>query len=145
MSDKASLIKYNRNQYYKKTYAEKLKLNHYRALRKIDTISKIINNLNGRINVIFKNKNIKRKFTYGKYLGCSPIEFKLYLSSQFKEKMDFDNYGKWEVDHIKPISLFNLNDEEEVFKCFNYQNLQPLWKLENRQKSNKYIEKELSQ
>jgi hypothetical protein len=46
---------------------------------------------------------------------------------------------EWEIDHIKPISLFNLNNEDELLECFNYKNLQPLWKLENLLKSNKFI------
>ena len=54
--------------------------------------------------------------------------------------MTFENYGEWEIDHIKPISLFNLNNENELFECFNYTNLQPLWKLDNIKKSNKFIE-----
>jgi hypothetical protein len=53
--------------------------------------------------------------------------------------MTFDNYGEWELDHIYPISKFNLDDINEVKKCFNYKNIQPLWKLENIKKSNKII------
>lgn len=51
--------------------------------------------------------------------------------------MNFDNYGEWEIDHIIPVSSFDFNIKNNIFKCFNYKNLQPLWKLENRKKSNK--------
>jgi len=51
--------------------------------------------------------------------------------------MSYDYYGEWEVDHIIPISCFNLNNNEEAQKCFNYTNLQPLWKEDNMKKSNK--------
>ena len=50
----------------------------------------------------------------------------------------FDTYYGWHIDHIKPCSLFNLNDEEQIKECFNLENLQPLWGLENIKKSNKY-------
>jgi hypothetical protein len=72
-------------------------------------------------------------------LGCSVEEFKLYLEKQFTENMNWDNYGSyWEIDHIKPCDAFNLEILEEQYICFNYKNLQPLEKIKNRKKSNKY-------
>ena len=56
--------------------------------------------------------------------------------------MNFQNYGKWHVDHIKPISSYNLENEKELFECFNYKNLQPLWAHDNLVKSNKIIKPE---
>ena len=44
-----------------------------------------------------------------------------------------------EIDHIKPCSSFNLLDESEQLKCFNYKNLQPLWAHENLSKGDKII------
>jgi len=32
----------------------------------------------------------------------------------------------WEIDHIMPVSSFDLTDPEEVKKCFHWSNLQPL-------------------
>jgi hypothetical protein len=37
--------------------------------------------------------------------------------------MNFNNYGDWEIDHIKPISSYDLNNFEEVKNCYNYKNL----------------------
>ena len=53
--------------------------------------------------------------------------------------MNFDNYGVWEIDHIKPVASYDLNNNNEIIQCFNYKNLQPLWKDENIKKSDKYI------
>lgn len=72
-------------------------------------------------------------------LGCSIEELKLHMSKKFTEGMSWDNYGKyWEIDHIKPCSLFDLSKEDEQRKCFHFTNLQPLLPKENRQKGNKY-------
>jgi hypothetical protein len=49
--------------------------------------------------------------------------------------MNLENYGDWQLDHIKPIASFDLNDENELKKCFNYKNVQPLWKEDNQTKS----------
>lgn len=73
-------------------------------------------------------------------LGCSIDECYQYLESQFKEGMSWSNHGTiWEIDHIIPCSKFDLTKLEEQQKCFHYTNLQPLFKTENRKKSNKII------
>jgi hypothetical protein len=76
--------------------------------------------------------------------GCSWEELVLYLESQFKEGMSWENYGvgqnKWSIDHIKPCNLFDLTNPEEQSECFHYNNLQPLWSSINSSKRDKYIE-----
>ena len=54
--------------------------------------------------------------------------------------MTWNNHGLygWHIDHIKPVSKFNLLDLEEQRRAFHYTNLQPLWALDNIRKSNKY-------
>ena len=49
--------------------------------------------------------------------------------------MTWDNYGKWHVDHIIPVSRFDLTDPEQQKICFHFTNLQPLWGGENIGKS----------
>jgi hypothetical protein len=48
--------------------------------------------------------------------------------------MNWDSYGKWEIDHIKPCCLFDLTKIRQQKECFNYKNLQPLWKEDNLKK-----------
>jgi len=71
-------------------------------------------------------------------LGCSIKEFRSYLEVQFKEGMNWDNFGKWHLDHVKPLSKFNLQDREEFLRACNYENIQPLWASENLSKGAKY-------
>ncbi|MBA7584901.1 hypothetical protein ES708_26867 [subsurface metagenome] len=68
-----------------------------------------------------------------------------HIEKQFKFGMDWDNYGEWEIDHMKPISSFNFNDynDLEFKKCWSLKNLQPLWISENRRKGNKILCKEM--
>ncbi len=73
------------------------------------------------------------------YLGCNIQEYKLYLESKFNQNISWENYGiEWEIDHIRPICSFNLDNEEEMYQCFHFTNTQPLNKQENREKSGKF-------
>ena len=78
-------------------------------------------------------KGYKSKSTI-ELLGCSISECKHHLESLFQEKMSWDNYGEWHIDHIKPCSSFDLTDPEQQAECFHYTNLQPLWAVDNIKK-----------
>lgn len=94
-----------------------------------------------RIRKIFRNRIYQAvtakaftKFSHSlDFLGCSIEELKKHLEDQFQEGMTWDNYGSyWEIDHIIPCSYFDLSLEENQYICFNFRNLQPLLKEENR-------------
>lgn len=72
------------------------------------------------------------------FLGCSIDDLKIYLQKQFKPGMSWENYGRkgWNIDHIKPISKFDLTDEQNMKLVCHYTNLQPLWVFENLIKRN---------
>jgi len=72
-------------------------------------------------------------------LGTTIQEFKVYLERRFKPNMTWKNYGDWEIDHIHPVSKFNLVDLEGQKKAFHYSNMQPLWFEENRRKGAKIL------
>jgi hypothetical protein len=75
-----------------------------------------------------KNENI---------LGCDIETYKEYLELLFEPGMTWENRGEWVIDHIMPLSLFNLEDEEQMKISFHFSNTQPLWAQENGIKSTK--------
>jgi hypothetical protein len=88
---------------------------------------------------------LKREYKKGsavRDLGCSIPELKIYLEQRFTEGMDWSNYGNvsssWSIDHIKPLSNFDLTNKEELLRAVHYTNLQPMWLIDNIKKSNKY-------
>lgn len=150
--DKEKYIEDKINKYYKQKtrknkindkYNIKSKMNkiiyEYQKLREVRPIYKIINNLSIRINKKLKDLNVEREFTYTQILGCIVKEFEEYLLNKMTEGMTYDNYGEWEVDHIIPFSSFDFHKLDQIKICCNYTNLQPLWKSDNQEKSNKIV------
>lgn len=92
-----------------------------------------------RFNIRIKISEAIRKLNRTEViLGCSIIEFKSHLESQFQDWMNWDNYGKyngdlnhgWDIDHIIPIS--SAKTEEDIIKLNHYTNLRPLCSYTNR-------------
>ena len=85
---------------------------------------------------LFKKTDVVKKTKPSiEYLGCSSDYFINYIEKQFEEGMNWNNIH---LDHIKPVSKFNLDDEEEFLQCCNYKNFQPLLAKDNLEKSNKF-------
>ena len=67
-------------------------------------------------------------------LGYSAIELKEHLEKLFVKGMSWDNHGEWHIDHIKPVSSFDISTEIKIVNALS--NLQPLWAKDNRDKWN---------
>ena len=137
--NKERLIKQS-NTYYKHNQ-EKVQMRHskyYRMKIHSDINFKLAAKLRNRLNDAL---NGKRKYISAvKDLGCTVDELRIYLESKFQPGMTWDNYGKWHVDHIMPISSFDLSDPEQQKAVCHYTNLQPLWAIDNLKKGDKILE-----
>lgn len=106
-----------------------------REKRQIDINFKLAFNIRKRLSLaIRRNQKVGSAV---KDLGCSIQELKKYIEQKFTDGMSWGNYGEWHIDHIKPLSKFNLSDRQEFLEACNYENLQPLWAKENIAKGNK--------
>lgn len=84
-------------------------------------------------------------------VGWKIQKLKQHIEKQFTVGMIWGNYGEWEIDHIIPISSFNIINYicDDFKRCWSLDNLQPLWAttriidgieyLGNRNKSDKII------
>jgi len=106
--------------------------------RKKDIGYRILCNLRSRVHHALRGDNKSR--TTLQLLGCSISQFRLHIQEQFQPGMSWSNYGKWQLDHIRPCALFNLTNKREQEQCFHYTNLQPLWKLDNQHKGKHYVQ-----
>lgn len=73
-------------------------------------------------------------------LGCSLVEFRAHIESQFLTGMTWENRGKfgWHIDHKRPCASFDLTDPEQQKICFHHTNLQPLWYGDNLSKGSRW-------
>jgi len=90
----------------------------------------------------FNDSNLKKTKPSIEYLCCSAEYFMEY----FKRKIDKFNLfseiemtlGNIHIDHIKPMSVFDLDNQDEFLNCCHYTNLQPLLAEMNLKKSNQW-------
>ena len=115
-------------------------MNNYMKNRiNTDSLFKFKSNVRGLIYQSFKrkkNNDWNKKTKTENILGCKFEEFKIYIEKQFTNGMNWENQGKWHLDHIKPLKL--AETEEDVIKLNHYTNFQPLWAEDNLKKGSKY-------
>jgi hypothetical protein len=150
----------NKNKEWRKENADKIKekLKKWREENKCEhnkrkSICKecnlqlyLVNLQRAHLKRCIKLSNLSKTKPSIEYLGCNAEHFIEY----FKKKMDlFNQYSEiemtWDnihIDHIKPVSSFNLDDEEAFLSCCNYTNLQPLLAEVNLNKSHKWSDED---
>ena len=157
------LISGYRNQYYIKNrkHLKEYQKQYYKNYKKLIVLyqkqyrknnrSVINDRVRDRLNTdpIFKLKHyvsthIRRALRSNKsgrhwedLVGYTLIDLKLHLERQFKLNMCWENYGKWHIDHCKPVSWFKKT-EKELLKAWQLSNLQPMWAKENLIKGNRW-------
>lgn len=108
---------------------------HARNRRKTDILFRLKCILRSRLRNAIKSKN-KIGSAIG-CLGCTTAELKTYIESKFcassitGEIMTWENHGygpnKWQIDHIRELRHFNLQDPKQFLLVNHFSNLQPLW------------------
>jgi 5-methylcytosine-specific restriction endonuclease McrA len=68
-------------------------------------------------------------------LGCTYEELWAHLRSQYCDGMADENYGQyWEIDHVIPLSAWDLANPAHLAAASHHLNLSPLEKSANRSK-----------
>jgi hypothetical protein len=106
----------------------------------------LVNLQRNQIRRCFNNSKLD-KFKHSiEYLGCNIDTFLNHINKKIEYYNTFLATDKLmslnniHIDHIKPVSKFNLDDEDDFLNCCNYTNLQPLLIVDNLEKSNKWNE-----
>jgi hypothetical protein len=108
---------------------------------------RLMHSIRTRLGKMVNQRKTYKHNKYSEVLGCTIEELKSHLEKKFYpcpktgEKMTWDNYGinGWHIDHIYPLSKFDLSIKEQFNKASHFSNLQPLWAEDNYAKSNKVL------
>lgn len=119
------------NEYYQTTYNEVR-----RERKKTDIQYKILCNHRHYVYKCLTRYSLKCTSSIN-YIGCTVEQLKLWLEFMFSEDMSWDNYGTiWSIDHVIPLSLFDLADPQQQLIAFHWSNMQP--SKDNFKKGNKF-------
>jgi len=132
----------------KKFYKQKICLECYPEFLKEQKTEWCKNERNTNMNYRIKKslaarlRNVlTKKDTTMNYIGCNIQYFREWIEYNFTAEMNWNNYGLfWSIDHIIPVCKFNLSDEDEKFKCWNWSNMMPVTVKYNSSKKNIIME-----
>jgi hypothetical protein len=71
-------------------------------------------------------------------LGYTAGQLKAHIEAQFRPGMMWTNWGSWHIDHIFPVSRFDINTP--ISEVNSLMNLRPLWAIENLSKGSRLDE-----
>jgi hypothetical protein len=72
-------------------------------------------------------------------VGCSFSFLRQHIERQFKGKMSWDNPNSYHIDHIVPLTAFDLTDPTQLKVACNWQNMRPLSPRKNMSKGAKLL------
>lgn len=84
-----------------------------------------------------------KKWLKGERLSCPSVlrecgytreQLKSHIEKQFRRGMNWNNYGRWHIDHITPKHVFNRTSASDQRACWALSNLRPVWASENQRK-----------
>ena len=97
----------------------------------------IINLIRGQVRRCFNISTLQKINHSIEYLGCDVDTLRLHFQNKMTADMTWENIH---CDHIKPVSRFDLDDEDEFLKCCHFTNLQPLLAADNLRLYNTWTE-----
>lgn len=83
-----------------------------------------------------------RSLVYGKrknvqYVSCSREQLEKWFSHIMPFGLKWTQPNEWQIDHVIPLSFFDLNNENEISIAYHWTNMRPVFEKENREKQDK--------
>jgi hypothetical protein len=124
--------------------AREKKKRHYDKRRNSPKF-RLVNSLRSRLVTAMRRIQSKKNFSTQDDFGCSSEFLALWIERKFKRGMTWENYGSvWHIDHVIPLSAFDIADERQRKMACHYTNLQPMRAFENMSKKDKITQPQMS-
>lgn len=117
---------------------QKRQTKQHRERKKIDPQFNMAHKLRNELRLLIKY-GTKKELSYF-IVGCSHDFLMMWFEYQFalSDGMTLENHGElWHIDHVNPISNFDLLRESKRKKCFHWSNLRPMYAKPNQSKNGK--------
>ena len=116
-------------------------VNKYKRERRANNESlRLANNLRSGLRQALSRQSTNKTIRTEDLLGISFNEFKKYIDFLMTTNMKWNNI---ELDHVYPLSAFNLTDTNQLKEANHYSNIQLLLKRDNRSKGSKFHEHDI--
>jgi len=76
---------------------------------------------------LYRAMKYKDDHKYIPAIGCSAGEFRHHIERQFRDGMQWENYGAWTFQHIYPAAYLERADDDKSSKYNHWSNLRPIW------------------
>jgi hypothetical protein len=121
----------------RKKKSEELEKRRKRQKLKLDSnpVLKAASRVRNKTCKILKTMRMSRSLSASKMLGIDIARFKSFIESQFTNGMNWDNIGKWHIDHFIPMATAKTT--KDINRLSHYSNLRPMWAIDNLKKSDK--------
>ena len=131
---KFCVTEYNKNYYNKNRDLELERCKKYKNNKyKTDINFRLIKRTRNRLYEALNGKS-KSSSTLD-ILGIDIETYRKWIEWQMTPDMNWSNI---EIDHVKPICMFDVTKDEELREAFNWKNTQPLLKHDHQQKGIKF-------
>lgn len=100
-----------------------------------------------KLDVLF-SAGVRRSLRDGKagrswesLVGYTVVDLKRHIERQFASGMSWESYqdGRIHIDHIRPMSSFDLSSMDQFRDCWSLSNLRPLWAFDNLSKGSRRL------
>lgn len=116
------------------------KRRNYHAERYSNDLAYSVNHkVRSMLSRVLKATNKPKDFCTFEKIGYTAGDLIQRMECQFKDGMNWGNFGEWEIDHKIPISIMVKRGEfrPEIINALS--NLQPMWMEQNRSKGARYV------
>lgn len=123
----------NRERILKKRKTDQAKINEQVQKRiKADPVLGLCKALKSRLS--HSARTMHQKVTCGKALRADREKLRQRIEFNFKPGMNWQNYGEWHIDHVKPLAAFVVQ-QKDINLANLLCNLKPEWDADNKRKS----------
>ena len=107
---------------------------YMRHKRNTDPRFTVADRLRRRINQALSRAGTHKCGKLAETAGCDIATLVRHIENQFLPGMSWGNRREWHLDHIVPLSAFDLTKPDQQKVAFHFANLMPLWASDNLRK-----------